>query len=424
MKVHYDSLPKRTILCVDMKSFYASCAAVALGLDPLTAHLAVVGDTEREGSVILAATPALKRDFGIKTGNRLFEVPKDPRIRLVNATMATYLNISVQVTELFHQYVPMEAIHTYSVDESFLDLRGTERLWGNDWELAKRISDDMYKRFGLSCAIGIGPNMLLSKVCLDIEAKKARNGIAKWTYDDVETKLWSLSPLQKMWGIGSRVEKRLQRMGIFSIGQLANYPLEKLEKSFGIMGNQLYYHAWGIDFSEVGAPILNGQISYGKSQILLRDYDDEGEIKQVILEMCEEVAARARKANKAGQTIALGVGYSKEAGHSGFHRQLTIEEPTNITLEIYDACLKLFEKNYDGSVVRRISIALANICEDGCMQLSLFDSDQRRPKQRTLGYVMDAIRRKHGPNAILRAVSYASGGTARHRNTLVGGHKK
>ncbi|MDQ0256178.1 DNA polymerase V [Evansella vedderi] len=424
MNLDYDSLPKRTILCVDMKSFYASCAAVASGLDPLTTHLAVVGDTTREGSVILAATPALKKDFGIKTGNRLFEVPKDPRIYLVNATMATYLNISVQVTELFHQYVPMEAIHTYSVDESFLDIHGTERLWGSDWELAKRISDDMYKRFGLSCAIGIGPNMLMSKVGLDIEAKTRKSGIAKWTYDDVKTKLWPITPLQKMWGIGSRVEKRLQRMGIFSIGQLASYPLEKLEKAFGVMGNQLYYHAWGIDFSEVGAPILSGQISYGKSQILLRDYDDEKEIKQVILEMCEEVAGRARKVNKAGQTICLGVGYSKEAGHSGFHRQLTIEEPTNITLEIYEACLKLMERNYDGSVVRRISVALANICDDSCMQLSLFDRGQTRPKQRTLGYVMDDIRRKHGSNAILRAVSYAAGGTARHRNTLVGGHKK
>lgn len=422
MELDYSTLPKRTILCIDMKSFYASCAAIALGLDPLTCHLAVVGDTEREGSVILAATPALKRDYGLKTGNRLFEVPKDPNIKLVNATMATYLNISVQVSELFHQYVPMEAIHTYSVDESFLDISGTERLWGSDWELAKRIRDDLYKRFGLTCAIGIGPNMLLAKVCLDIEAKKVEGNIAKWTYDDVKEKVWPIRPLQKMWGIGSRVEKRLHRMGIFSVGQLANYPLERLEKEFGIMGNQLYYHAWGIDFSEVGAPILNGQISYGKSQILLRDYDDEVEIKRVILEMCEEVAARARASRKAGQTVCLGIGYSKTEKERGFSRQITLLEPTNITLEIYRACLQLFDKNYNGSVVRRISVALTNIVDDDVVQLSLFD--KTRPKQRALGYAMDEIRKKHGPNALLRAVSYAEGGTARHRNLLIGGHKR
>ncbi|UCZ54658.1 UV damage repair protein UvrX [Bacillus shivajii] len=419
MDIAYDSLPKRTIMCIDMKSFYASCAAVALGLDPLTCHLAVVGDTEREGSVILAATPALKRDFGIKTGNRLFEVPKDSRIQLVNATMATYLNISVQVTELFYQYVPMEAIHTYSVDESFLDIRGTERLWGSDWELAEKIRDDLYKRFGLSCAIGIGPNMLMSKVCLDIEAKK--RGIAKWTYDDVEKKLWPISPLQKMWGIGSRVERRLNHMGIFSVEQLAAYSLPKLEKAFGVMGNQLYYHAWGVDLSELGAPILNGQISYGKSQILMRDYNDPIEVKRVILEMCEEVAARAREERRAGQTVCLGVGYSKDATSGGFHRQMTVAEPTNITMEMYDVCLKIFAKNYDGSTVRRVSVALANICDDDSIQLNLLDT--ARPKQRELGYAMDEIRRKHGSNALLRGVSYAQGGTARHRNTLVGGHK-
>ncbi|MDG5787707.1 UV damage repair protein UvrX [Evansella sp. AB-P1] len=422
MELSYDSLPKRTILCIDMKSFYASCAAVSLGLDPLRCHLAVVGDRNRQGSVILAATPALKKDFGIKTGNRLFEVPDDSRIHLVNATMATYLSVSVQVTELFHQYVPLEAIHTYSVDESFLDIRGTERLWGTEWDLAKKIQRDLRNRFGLSCAIGIGPNMLMSKVCLDIEAKTRSSGIAKWTYDDVERKLWPIMPLQKMWGIGSQVEKRLHRMGIFTIGHLARYPLKSLEKAFGIMGNQLYYHAWGIDFSEVGAPILSGQISYGKSQILFEDYHDPVKIKRVILEMCEEVAARTRKAHKVGQTVCLGIGYSKNASHGGFSRQLTMVEPTNITMEIYRASMEIFDKYYDGNVVRRISVALANIYSDESMQLNLFD--ESRPKQRELGYVMDNIRNKYGTNAILRAVSYAEGGTARHRNTLVGGHKK
>nr|WP_245746092.1 UV damage repair protein UvrX [Evansella caseinilytica] len=420
--MEYDSLPERTILCIDMKSFYASCAAVALGLDPLTCHLAVVGDTERDGSVILAATPALKRDFDIRTGNRLFEVPDDSRIHLVNATMDTYLRISVHVTELFYRYVPPETVHTYSVDESFLDIRGTKRLWRDEWELAAQIRDDLYKYFGLTCSIGIGPNMLLAKVCLDMEAKQTPDGIAKWTYDDIKEKLWPVSPLQKMWGIGPPLEKRLHRMGIFTIGQLASYPLKRLEKAFGVMGNQLYYHAWGIDFSEVGAPLLSGQVSYGKSQILFRDYTDPLETKRVVLEMCEEVTARARKEKKAGQTVSLGIGYSKNAGHYGFHRQLTVPEPTNITMEVYGACQQLFEQHYDGNPVRRISVSLSNLSADDSMQLSLLDPD--RPKRRALGYVMDDIRSKYGPNAVLRGVSYADGGTARHRNTLVGGHKK
>ncbi|MBY6035596.1 UV damage repair protein UvrX [Fictibacillus nanhaiensis] len=417
--MNYEEMPERTILCMDMKSFYASCAAVRLGLNPLTCYLAVVGDTERQGSVVLAASPRLKADFGIRTGNRLFEIPKDKNIIIVNAQMAFFLERSMEITKLLHRYVPPEAIHTYSVDESFLQADGTERLWGSAQELGDRIRRDIWREFGLPCAIGIGPNMLMAKLCLDLEAKK--KGVAEWGYEDVKTKLWPLSPLSKMWGIGSRVERTLNRMGIVTVGDLAHYPLELLEKKFGIMGNQLYYHAWGVDLSEIGAPIMQGQISYGKSQILLRDYTDIVEIKYVILEMCEEVARRARRAGKAGRTISFGVGYSKDEGGGGFYRSKTIEQPSNITMELYEVCLELFQTFYQGQTVRKISIALSNVCKDTETQLTLFSLDH--PQKRKIGYVMDDIRQKYGSNSLLRAVSYTKGGTALHRSRLLGGHK-
>jgi DNA polymerase V len=417
--IDYDALPKKTIFCIDMKSFYASCSAVMLGLDPLTCYLAVVGDTERQGSIVLAASPKLKKDFSIKTGSRLFEIPNDPRIHIVNAKMGSYLQISMALTKLFNRYVPKECIHTYSVDESFLQVDGTEKLWGDKWTLAEKIKREMMQEFGLPCAIGIGPNMLMSKLCLDLEAKKV--GIAEWKYEDVPNKLWPVSPLSEMWGIGSRLEKTLKRMGIVSVGQLAQAPLELLEKKFGVMGNQLYYHAHGVDLSELGAPLMEGQISYAKGQILLRDYTDPEEVKHVMLEMCEEVGRRARTASKVGRTISLGIGYSKDEGGGGFSRSKTIDVPTNITMDIYETCLQLFEKFYEQRTVRQISIALSNIMSDEEMQLSLFD--QMRPKRQKLGYTMDAIRAKHGSDAILRAVSYTKAGTARHRSKLVGGHK-
>ncbi len=420
MQIDYETLPKRTIFCIDMKSFYASCSALALGLDPLICYLAVVGDTNREGSVVLAATPRLKAEFGIKTGSRLFEIPNDPKIKIVDAQMSNYLQVSTKLTEFFNRYVPFEAIHTYSVDESFLDVEGTKRLWGDKWLLAKRIKNDMFEQFGLTCSVGIGPNMLLSKVCLDLEAKK--EGVAEWTYADVQTKLWDISPLRKMWGIGLRMEKRLNKLGIFSIGQLANAPLHLLEEHFGIIGNQLYYHAHGVDLSQLGAPIMEGQISFGKSQILLRDYEDPKEVKHVILEMCEEVARRARSAKKAGRTVSLGIGYSKgELGGGGFHRSVTLQGATNITLELYQACLQLFHQHYRGRTVRSISISLSNIVNDDQIQLSLFEPN--KPNRRELGYVMDGIREKYGADKLLRAVSYTQAGTAKHRSKLVGGHK-
>lgn len=417
--VDYDQLPKKKILCIDMKSFYASCAAVFLGLDPLHCYLAVVGNTDREGSVVLAASPQLKKDFGIKTGSRKFEIPKDPRIHIVDPRMALFVRVSTELTRLFHRYVPKEAIHTYSVDESFIQVDGVEHLWGDAAEIAWRIKGDMEREFQLPSAIGIGPNLLLSKICLDIDAKKT--GVAAWTYHDVKEKLWALKPLSTMWGIGRRLEKTLNKMGIFSVGQLAGYPLELLEKKFGVMGNQLYYHAWGVDLSEIGAPIMQGQISFGKSQILLRDYPDPKEVRHVILEMCEEVARRARYHQKAGRTISLGIGYSRDEMGGGFSRSRTIAQPTSVTMELYSTCLELFEEFYENKTVRTISISLSNIEDDCEMQLDLFQPN--REKDRSLGYAMDAIRGKYGSSALLRAVSYTNAGTARQRAALLGGHK-
>jgi DNA polymerase V len=417
--VDYSKMPQNQILCIDMKSFYASCSAVMEGLDPLECYLAVVGDKKREGSIVLAASPRMKKEFGIKTGSRKFEIPKDPRIKIVEPKMATYMRISTEITRVFHRYVPKEAIHTYSVDESFIKVDGAVKLWGDAKTIAWKIKDDIEREFQLPCAIGIGPNLLMAKLCLDLEAKKA--GISEWGYEDVQTKLWEVSPLSEMWGIGRRVEKTLNGMGIFTVGQLARYDLEQLEKKFGVMGNQLYYHAWGIDLSEIGAPIMEGQISFGKSQVLLRDYKEKEEIKHVILEMCEEVARRARQHRKAGRTISFGVSYSQDEFGGGFYRSKTIEEPTNVTMDIYQVCLELFEKFYEGKTVRKISMAIGNIVDDYELQLNLFDENSW--KKRELGYVVDRIRGRFGSASLLRAVSYTAAGTARHRAKLVGGHK-
>lgn len=417
--VDYSTAPQNKILCVDMKSFYASCSAVMLGLDPLNCYLAVCGNKERKGSVVLAASPRLKKEFGIKTGSRMFEIPNDPRIEIVEPSMATYLRISTEIIRVFNRYVPKDALHAYSVDESFIKVDGVIHLWGDATTIAKKIRDDIEREFELPCAVGIGPNMLMAKLCLDLDAKKT--GIAEWTYEDVPTKLWSVSPLREMWGIGRRVEKTLNGMGIFTVGQLARYDLEQLEKKFGIMGNQLYHHAWGIDLSELGAPIIEGQISFGKSQILLRDYKEEEEIKHVILEMCEEVARRARTHRKAGRTVSLGIGYSQDEFGGGFHRARTIKQPTNVTMDLYRVCLELFREHYNGKTVRQISLAIGNIVDDHELQLDLFDMGAY--KRRELGYVVDSVRRRFGSGALLRAVSYTAAGTAKHRATLVGGHK-
>lgn len=414
-------LPERTIACIDMRSFYASCSAIDQGLDPMKAYIAVVGNQERKGSVVLAASPRMKSDFGVKTGTRLFEIPDDPRIQLIEPKMEFFLRVSMAITELLMEFVPKESVHVYSVDESFIDFTHVKKLWGNAEMIITHIQGALMNQFGLPSAVGIGPNILLAKLALDLDAKKT--GYARWTYEDVPKKLWPVTPLSKMWGIGSQTEKNLNGMGIFSVGDLACSDLAALDSKFGILGHQLYQHANGIDLSDLGAPLVVGQVSYGKGQILYRDYITVEDILTIILEMCEDVAMRTRQAGRGvGRTIHLGVGYSKTAFGGGFSRSRSIDEATNETMQIYGVCQELFKEHYTGKPVRQVSLSISNLEEESSLQLSLFEA--RKWENRKLGSTMDQIRNKYGYSAIYRAVSGTEAGTAIARTKLIGGHKK
>lgn len=413
-------MPERHIFCIDMCSFYASVSAVELGLNPLEACLAVVGNQERKGSVVLAASPMMKKRFSVKTGTRLFEIPNHPDILLIEPKMKLYLEKSMAITELLGSYVPKESIHIYSVDESFIELTGTEKLWGPPEQTMRHIQQELLDRFKLPSSVGGGPNMLLAKLALDLESKET--GFANWTYADVPKKLWPVAPLRRMWGIGSRIEKTLNSMGIFCVGDLACADVSLLEERFGIMGNQLHQHANGIDLSDLGAPLIDGQISYGKGQILYRDYIEVKDIMAIILEMCEDVAMRTRKACRTGRTIYLSIAYSKSVFGGGFSRSRSIDEATNDTLKIYQVCQEIFYEHFQHKPVRQISLSISNLEEESSMQLSLFD--ERKFENRRLGTAMDAIRKKYGYSAIYRGISGTQAGTAIARTKLIGGHNK
>ena len=417
---NWEGLPNKNIACIDMRSFYASCAATLEGLDVMETPIAVIGNKERKGSVILAASPPLKKLFGVKTGMRRYELPDHPSIRIIEPRMQFYIDVSMEITRLLNQYVPKEAIHVYSIDENFFSVEGVSRLWGTPEETIHRIQEDLFRQFQIPSAAAIGPNMLISKLALDMEAKKT--GFAHWTYQDIPKKLWPVSPLSEMWGIGSRLEKSLNNMGIFTVGDLAHADLKALERKFGVMGNQLFHHAWGIDYSLLGSPYIEGQVSYSKGQVLFSDYLQRSEIATVVLEVCEDIAMRARLARKEGRTIQLSIGYSKNSLGGGFSRSQSLHEPTNDTMTIYKTCLQLLDKFHDGRPVRNISVSLSNVEEETSMQLSLFDKGKWR--QRKLNATMDELRMKYGHTAILRAVSYTEAGTAIERAKLIGGHKQ
>ncbi|MED1599432.1 damage repair protein [Bacillus pseudomycoides] len=413
----------RMIFCIDLCSFFASCACVMRGLDPLKVKLAVVGDVNRKGSIVLACTPELKK-LGISTATRLYEIPKDPNIIIVNATMGRFVEISNQITEIYTKYVALEDLHVFSIDECFLDMEQTAHLFGRDpIVIAERIQKEIYDTTGITASIGIGPNLFLSKVALDVESKHSRSRIVLWTYEDVPKKLWNIKPLKDVCGIGSATQDALHGMGLFSLQDVANTPKERLIKRFGkVKGEELHRFSFGIDESRIANKYIPKSTSITKGQILLEDCYSLNKLKLLILEQIEETCFRLRSMDKCCRTVELAIGYSKYIG-GGFKRAITLDQPTCLTEDVYEASLQLLRRFHSGHPVRQIHITLKNLTRDDAIQMSLFEDTSRKDTQRKLAKTMDSIRNRYGKNSIMRGISYIQGATQRERNNKIGGHK-
>ncbi|UJS28926.1 Y-family DNA polymerase [Macrococcoides canis] len=416
----YSLCEKRNVLCIDQKSFFASVSCIMKGLDPMTTKLAVVADTKRQGSVVLAATPPLKA-IGIKTGSRLFEIPHHPDIYIINPSMKEYLKVASQIAEISLRYVAPEDYHQYSIDEFFMDVTKSYHLYAESpYALALKIKQEIYDKTQIQCAVGIGDNVLLSKIALDMEAKKQPDGIAEWHYEDVPAKMWSIEPLSKFWGINRRTEKKLNQKGIFTIGQLANYPHHYLKRDFGVIGVDLHLHANGIDSSIIREKHQIYKPSVNKSQILMRDYHFH-ELRAVVIEHIEEITFRLRADNRIARTISFTIGYSDEGSVS---KSYTLSEGTNLTSDVFRVVWGFMQQMCDPKrKYRTVSIALTNLMKEEDRQLSLFVDEFERAKEERLERTIDELRTRFGKNSVLRAISYTEQGTARKRNGLIAGHK-
>ncbi len=416
----YDKFPIKNVLCLDMKSFFASVEAVNRGLNPMETLLVVVANKNSNGSVVLASSPKMKKYYGIKTGNRLFEVPtNNPKIHIVESRMALYVEAASQIVEILGAFAPYEAIDVYSIDEAWVCTDGTEKIFGNRWEVAQKIQDKIYQETSLPSCIGIGPNKFLAKVILDIEAKKS--GIAECQYRDVPEKLWPQN-VENIWGIGHRIQKRLNRMGVFKMGDLAKTPIDKLKNQFGVIGEQLYWHSWGIDLSPViqSEQSATEQKSISTGITLMSDYNT-ADTETIILELCEEVGLRLRQANLVCKTIYLGIGYSKTI-NSGFGHSHTLPELTCISKRIYEECMTIFRKYHQSHPVRKVTVTVSNLQNSEVLQLKMFDEDNQ--KNLNLSLTIDEIKNKYGKDAVIKGASLQEKAMARERAHKIGGHKK
>ncbi len=412
----------RNILCIDLKSFYASVECAILGLDPFETPLVVADASRGGGSIVLAVTPYLKR-LGMPSRCRIHELPQDIPIIFQKPRMELYLEYSTKIIEVYLKFISEDDLYIYSVDEAFVDL--TEYLnyyQKTDIEIAKMILDAIYHETKLFATCGIGPNMLIAKLALDIESKKAPDFIAKWTYGDIPEKLWPVTPLSEMWGIGSHMEFNLNRLGLHTIGDIAHYDVRTLKKIYGVLGEELFYHTHGIDMSLIQSKINVRSInkSYGSGQTLFHDYLPP-DIFQIILEMVDDVSRRLRLAKRIAKTIHLGIGYSKETG-GGFSRQITLEQPTSNASLIYQTCLFLFHKYYENEPIRRVHISVTGLIENHIYQFSIFEDAEQLIKEQKLHSAVDEIKFRYGRNSVNRASSEFESSTIKARNKMIGGH--
>lgn len=419
----YSEEKSEDIFCIDVKSFYASVECVELGMNPAETMLVVMSNAENSGGLVLAASPKAKDVLGISNVTRKYQIPPHPDLIIVPPRMAYYIKKNTEINDIYRKYVSNDDLHIYSIDESFLSVRASLKLFKRKsaYEMAKMIQYHVLKQTGLHVTIGIGDNMLLAKLALDNEAKYNVDAIAEWRYKDVPNTVWKIKELTDMWGVGKRTEANLNDMGIFSVYDLAHYDFYKLREDIGLIGEQLYASAWGIDRSNIRENCRPLEKSYGNSQILTKDYINRKEIEIVIREMAEQVAARIRKHHCQTGCVSLHAGYSRDEEKSGFSRQMKIPVTSN-SKQLVHYCLEIFDHYYSGEAVRSLGISYSKLTYSESIQLDLFMDPDRQIADAKLDNLVDAIRRKYGFRSLIHASSLLDGATAISRTSLVGGH--
>ena len=340
--------------------------------------------------------------------------------------MKKYIEYSANIYEIYLKYFAKEDIHVYSIDEAFMDATKYLKLYKlNPVELAKKIIQDIFKTYGITATAGIGTNMYLAKIALDISAKHNATNIGYLDEEKYKKELWHHKPLADFWQIGKGIEKRLNKMRIFDMYGIAHTEAKKLYKEFGINAQFLIEHSWGKESCTIldikaYTPKTN---SISNSQVLFQDYSFE-KARLVLKEMVELGSLRLVESNLITDAVHLYIGYSKDVTKaSGGTNKVT--NPTNSYNELLKAFLNIYDKTTNKYVpIRRIGISFANVTQANNIQLNLFIDQEKLNQERNLELTICNIKNKMGKNTILRGMNLEEGATTKIRNQLIGGHNR
>ena len=468
---------QRTYIAIDLKSFYASVECVDRGLDPLTTNLVVADESRTEKTICLAVSPSLKT-YGIGGRARLFEVYQKARgVEFIIAPprMAHYIEVSTKVYQTYLKYIAPEDIHVYSIDEVFMDVTAYLSSYKmTAHELAMKMIRDVLATTGITATAGIGTNMYLAKVAMDIVAKKMpadKDGVRIAELDEMSYRreLWDYRPLTKFWRVGRGIAEKLAVYGIDTMGKIARMSIQNeglLYRLFGVNAELLIDHAWGwepctIDAVKAYKPETN---SFSSGQVLQEPYTFK-KARVVIREMAEGMALDLVSKRLVTDQLVLTVGYDAECltrpeirekyhgeittNHYGkavpkhAHGTFNFEKPTSSSRLIMDGATDLFDRCVNPDLlIRRLNLTTNHVVSEASVsaqdcapqQLDLFTDYEALEKQRQaeqakldkerrMQEAQLKIKKRFGKNAILRGLNFEEGATAKERNRQIGGHK-
>lgn len=410
-------------LCIDLKTFYASVECVERKLDPFSTNLVVADETRGKGTICLAVSPKMKM-LGVKNRCRLYEIPPNIKYIIAKPRMKKYIEYSANIYEIYLKYLSKDDIYVYSIDEAFLDVTNYLKLYKMDEiELAKTILKDIYNTYGLTATVGIGTNLYLAKVALDIMSKHTPTNIGYLDEELYKRKLWHHKPLTDFWQIGRGIEARLNKKRIYDMYDIAHTNPKILYKEFGINAEFLIDHSWGKETCTI-KDIKNYKTkntSISNSQVLFEDYNFEN-ARLVLKEMVELNSIKLVEKNLITDTISLYIGYSKNIINST-GGSMKLANYTNTYSDLMAYFLKLYDSTTNKTVpIRRIGVSFNRLVSNEAQQLSLFENQEKITKERKIELAISNIKQKLGKNAIVRGMDLENGATTILRNKLIGGH--
>lgn len=415
-------------ICIDLKSFYASVECAERGLDAMNTNLIVADPSRSEKTICLAITPPMKA-MGISSRCRVFEIPKSVEYITAPPRMQLYIDYAAKIYKIYLKYISKDDIHVYSIDEVFMDVTEYLSLYHmTARELGQTIINEIYSELRIRATCGIGSNLYLTKIALDISAKHSPDFIGELDEESYKKTLWNHKPLKDFWKIGSRTEKKLNSYGMYTMKDIANADEDLLYKLFGIDAELLIDHAWGRESTTI-RDIKNYKSetnSLSTGQVLPRDYSAENGVL-IVKEMMDLLCLDMVSKELVSKSYTLTVFYANYIDEEPAHGTLGLLDETNADVILIPKITQLYKDIVDYDYpIRRVYISANNVTKEAGHQLSLFDSDDledKKEKNRKIQNAVLDVKTRYGKNAIIKGMNLEEGGTTIERNRQIGGHK-